>query len=193
MIDRAMKRSGASAAKITTVKSAVALSVILAALILPQIVHAAAGASGGAEWLPMYLPVIIGGAVLGFKWGLAVGVLSPIVSYLITSAAGAPMPALLRLPYMIVELGIFAAVSGAFSAAVVKRKSLAFVAVALAFVLGRGAFLLAAYMFESISVLSFSMAVSQVEAGIHGVILQLFVAPAAIALTASVLSREKTR
>ena len=32
MIERAMKRSGASAAKITTVKSAVALSVILAAL-----------------------------------------------------------------------------------------------------------------------------------------------------------------
>lgn len=193
MIERAMKRSGASAAKITTVKSAVALSVILAALILPQIVHAAAGASGGAEWLPMYLPVIIGGAVLGFKWGLAVGVLSPIVSYLITSAAGAPMPALLRLPYMIVELGIFAAVSGAFSAAVVKRKSLAFVAVAFAFVLGRGAFLLTAYMFENVSVLSFSMAFSQVKAGIPGVILQLFLAPAVIALIASALSSEKAR
>lgn len=193
MIERAMKRSGASAAKITTVKSAVALSVILAALILPQIVHAAAGASGGAEWLPMYLPVIIGGAVLGFKWGLAVGVLSPIVSYLITSAAGAPMPALLRLPYMIVELGIFAAVSGAFSAAVVKRKSLAFVAVALAFVLGRGAFLLTAYMFESVSALSFGMAFSQVKSGLHGVILQLFLAPAVIALIASALSSEKAR
>ena len=193
MIERAMKRSGASAAKITTVKSAVALSVILAALILPQIVHAAAGASGGAEWLPMYIPVIIGGAVLGFKWGLAVGVLSPIVSYLITSAAGAPMPALLRLPYMIVELGIFAAVSGTFSEATLKRKSLALVAVVIAFVLGRGAFLLTAYLFENVSVLSFSMAFSQVKAGIPGVILQLFLAPAVIALIASALSSEKAR
>ena len=96
MIERAMKRSGASAAKITTVKSAVALSVILAALILPQIVHAAAGASGGAEWLPMYIPVIIGGALLGPVWGLAVGISSPVVSFLITSALGSPMPVLTR-------------------------------------------------------------------------------------------------
>lgn len=193
MIERAMKRSGASAAKITTVKSAVALSVILSALILPQIVHAVAGADGGAGWLPMYLPVIIGGAVLGFKWGLAVGVLSPIVSFLITSAAGSPMPALYRLPYMIIELGIFAAVMGAFSEATLKRKSFAVVAVFVAFVLGRGAFLLTAYIFENVSVLSFSMAFSQVKAGIPGVILQLFLAPAAIALIASALSAEKTR
>ena len=133
MIERAMKRSGASAAKITTVKSAVALSVILAALILPQIVHAAAGASGGATWLPMYIPVILGGALLGPVWGLAVGISSPVVSFLITSALGSPMPVLTRLPYMIVELAVFAAVTGLFSKAILKNKALAFPAGACSF------------------------------------------------------------
>lgn len=193
MIEHSMKRSGASDLKIFGVKSAAAFAVVVASLILPQIVHAVAGAAGGAEWLPMYLPVLIGGAVLGFKWGLATGIVSPIASFLITSLAGSPMPALFRLPYMILELAVFGAVSGAFSAAIMKHRSLAFVAAVAAFVLGRGVFLLSAYAFESASVLSFTAALSQVAAGLPGVILQLIVAPVAIASTARLLSSERKR
>jgi hypothetical protein len=60
----------------------------------------------------MYLPVLLGGCLLGWRWALAVGVLSPVVSFLITSLAGAPMPALPRLPFMMAELAVFALVSG---------------------------------------------------------------------------------
>lgn len=193
MIDRAMKRSGASAAKITTVKSAVALSVILAALILPQIVHAAAGASGGATWLPMYIPVILGGALLGPVWGLAVGISSPVVSFLITSALGSPMPVLTRLPYMIVELAVFAAVTGLFSKAILKNKALAFPAVIAAAIAGRGVFLLTALLFESVSPISFAAALAQVESGIYGVVLQVVVLPFVIAGIAYLMSREGKR
>lgn len=193
MIERAMKRSGASAAKITTVKSAVALSVILAALILPQLVHMAAGAAGGMKWLPMYIPVILGGALLGPVWGLAVGIMSPVVSYLITTAMGSPMPALTRLPYMVIELAVFAAVTGLFSKAILKNKALAFPAVIAAAAAGRGVFLLTVLALESLMPLSISTALTQVESGIYGVVLQIVVLPFVIAGIAYLMSREGKR
>lgn len=64
--------------------------------------------------------------------------LSPVVSFLITSAFGNPMPALARLPFMVAELAVFAAVSGMFSEKIVKNAWLAFPAVLLAQVAGRG-------------------------------------------------------
>ena len=108
------KRSAAFKTKIA-VKTLISAAVVALAVILPQIVHALAGAAGGAKWLPMYLPVLIGGCLLGWKWGLAVGVLSPLASFAITSMFGDPMPAAARLPYMIVELAVFAGITGLFS------------------------------------------------------------------------------
>ena len=78
-------------AKITT-KTLIAIGLVVLAVALPQIVHLAAGASGGVTWLPMYLPVLIGGCLLGTTWGLAVGVASPIFSYIFTSLFTSPMP-----------------------------------------------------------------------------------------------------
>ena len=44
-----------------TVKSIVAVSLVALAVVLPQIVHLAAGQAGGVTWLPMYLPVLLAG------------------------------------------------------------------------------------------------------------------------------------
>lgn len=193
MLGYVLRARGASTKTKITIKSVVAVAVVALAVVLPQLVHMAAGAAGGMKWLPMYIPVILGGALLGPVWGLAVGISSPVVSFLITSALGSPMPVLTRLPYMIVELAVFAAVTGLFSKAILKNKALAFPAVIAAVVAGRGVFLLTALLFESVSPISFAAALAQVESGIYGVVLQIVVLPFVIAGIAYLMSREGKR
>lgn len=172
-----------------TVKALVSAGIIALAVILPQLVHLAAGATGGAAWLPMYLPVLIGGCLLGPVWGLSVGVLSPIVSFLCTLAFGNPMPAASRLPYMIVELAVFAAVSGAFSKIIAKNKYTAFLAVPTAFVAGRATFLLLAVIFQTVSPLSFAMAWAQVQSGLIAAAVQCVIVPAVVIVLSVVFDR----
>ena len=132
-------------------KTAVSAGLIALAVILPQVVHALLGMPGGVKWLPMYLPVLISGCVLGTKWGLAVGVLSPVISFLLTSAAGNPMPAAARLPFMMLELAVFAIVSGLFTKKIFENGLWAFPAVILAQLCGRGIFLGAVAATESLT------------------------------------------
>ena len=192
MLETLLKRKNAATGVRVTVKTAVAALVIALAAALPQIVHAAAGAQGGVQWLPMYLPVLLGGCVLGVKWGIGAGLLAPVFSFLVTSAAGNPMPAAERLPYMMVELAVFAAVSGAFSGTIVKTAWAAFPAVLLAQVAGRLAFLAVAAIFQSVSSLSAAVVWSQIQAGLLGMVLQAVAVPAiVIALRAVLLRGEK--
>ena len=115
MLESVLARRGASLKVKITVKSLVALGVVALAVLLPQLVHLAAGASGGVRLLPMYLPVLLGGCLLGTWWGLGVGLASPLASFALTSAFGEAMPAAARLPFMMAELAVFAVVSGLFS------------------------------------------------------------------------------
>lgn len=174
-----------------TVKALVAAGVVLLAALLPQLVHLALGASGGAAWLPMYLPVLIGGCVLGWKWGLGVGILSPLFSFCITWAFGDPMPAAVRLPYMAAELAVFAAVSGAFSQKIVHNAWTAFPAVLLAAVSGRCVFLISAAVFQSVSSLTVAVAWSQIQSGLPGLVLQAVVVPFIVKGLAALLLRDK--
>ena len=176
-----------------TVKSAVTLAIVALAIALPQIVHAAAGAAGGMQWLPMYLPVLLGGCILGVRWGVCAGLLAPVVSFLITSAAGNAMPAATRLPYMMAELAVFAAVSGAFSSLIVKNAWAAFPAVLLAGIAGRLSFLTLAAVFQSVSPLSAATAWAQIETGLVGLLLQAALVPAVVILLRALLLREKER
>lgn len=193
MLGYVLRARGASTKTKITIKSVVAVAVVALAVVLPQLVHMAAGAAGGMKWLPMYIPVILGGALLGPVWGLAVGIMSPVVSYLITTAMGSPMPALTRLTYMVIELAVFAAVTGLFSKAILKNKALAFPAVIAAAAAGRGVFLLTVLALESLMPLSISTALTQVESGIYGVVLQIVVLPFVIAGIAYLMSREGKR
>ena len=146
-------------------------------MLLPQLVHLVAGASGGVQWLPMYLPVLLGGCLLGWKWGLGVGILSPLVSFAITSLAGNAMPAASRLPYMMAELAVFAAVSGLFSKKIAANGWMAFPAVLLAQVSGRAVFLALAAIFQGVSALSAAAVWSQIQTGLLGMVLQAVLVP----------------
>ena len=177
MIENVLTLKNASVKVKVTVKTLVSLGVIALAVILPQIFHLAVGGTSGMTYLPMYLPVLIGGCLLGAWWGLGVGVASPVVSFLITLAFGNPMPALARLPFMAAELAAMAAITGAFSGAIAKNGWMAFPAVLLALVGGRLLFLGLVAVFRTVSALSVVVVWAQIRTGLVGLVLWAVVAP----------------
>ena len=126
MLENVLARYNVSFKIRITVKSLVSAGIVALAVLLPQLVHLAFGQAGGVQWLPMYLPVLLGGCLLGTWWGLGVGVAAPLVSFAITSAMGNAMPAASRLPFMVAELAVFAAVSGLFSKKIAANGWMAF-------------------------------------------------------------------
>ena len=191
MIENILARKGISLKIRLTVKSLVSAGVIILAVVLPQLVHLAAGPSGGMTWLPMSLPVLLGGCLLGTWWGLGVGILSPLVSFAVTSAMGSAMPAAARLPFMTAELAVFAAVSGLFSAKISENGWMAFPAVLLAAVSGRAVFLLLTAIFQSVAPFTVSVVWSQIQSGFIGLILQAVLVPLMVMGIRALMRREK--
>lgn len=177
MLENVMVRKNASLKLRITIKSLVSIGIVALAVTMPQLVHLIAGQPGGVQWLPMYMPVLLGGCLLGWAWGLGIGVASPIVSFLITSAFGNPMPALARLPFMVVELAVFASVSGLFSEKIVQNGWMAFPAVLLAEVCGRAAFMLLVVIFQSVTPFTPAVIWSQIQSGLLAVVLQAVIVP----------------
>ena len=177
MLENVLVRKNISLKLRITIKSLVSVGIVALAVILPQLVHLIAGQPGGVQWLPMYMPVLLGGCLLGWAWGLGIGVASPIVSCLITSAFSSPMPALARLPFMVVELTVFAAVSGLFSKKIAENGWMAFPAVLLAQVSGRAVFMLLVVIFQSVTPFTPSVIWSQIQTGLLGMVLQAVIVP----------------
>ena len=177
MIENVLTRKNFNVRVKLTVKGLVSLALVIAAVALPQLVHLALGASGGVRWLPMYLPVLIGGCLLGTAWGLGIGIASPVVSFLLTLAFGDPMPALARLPFMVAELAVFAAVSGLFSKRIAENGWMAFPAVLLAQVSGRAAFMLLVAVFRFVAPFTPQTIWAQIQTGLVGMTLQAVLVP----------------
>ena len=191
MIESVLARHNVKPGVKIAVKTLISAGVIALAVILPQIVHLFAGAQGGVQWLPMYLPVLLGGCLLGWRWGLGVGLLSPLVSFAFTSLAGNAMPAAARLPYMMAELAAFAAVSGLFSEKIARNGWMAFPAVLLAQVSGRLFFLALAAAFREVSSLSAAVVWSQIQAGLLGLVLQAVVVPFLVMGLRALMNRDR--
>ena len=102
------------------------------------------------------------------------------------------MPALARLPFMVAELAVFAAVSGLFSKKIVKNAWLAFPAVLLASVAGRAAFMLLVVIFQSVSPLTPALIWSQIQAGLLATLLQAVIVPFAVMGLNALINRENT-
>lgn len=191
MLENALVRRNCSLRVKITVKTLVSAGIVVLAVLLPQLVHLAAGQAGGVRWLPMYLPVLLGGCLLGWGWGLGVGLLSPLVSFALTSAWGAPMPALARLPFMMAELAVFAAVSGLFSDKIARNGRMAFPAVLLAAVSGRAFFLLLAVLFQSVAPFTPALVWSQIAEGLLALVLQAVLVPFLVMGLRALLLRDK--
>ena len=177
MIENILVRKNLSLKVKITVKSLISAGIVALAVILPQLVHLIAGQPGGVQWLPMYLPVLIGGCLLGWAWGLGVGIASPVVSFLITLAFGNPMPVAARLPFMMAELAVFAAVSGLFSKKIAANGWMAFPAVLLAQVSGRAVFMLLVLIFQSVTPFTPQMIWGQIQTGLLVLVLQAVIVP----------------
>ena len=191
MLQNILTQQNATAQKKITVNAALSAGLIALAVILPQIVHLALGQPGGVQLLPMYLPVLIGGCLLGWKWALSVGVLSPLVSFAITSLAGSPMPALPRLPFMMAELAVFALVSGLFSKKIAANGLWAFPAVILAQLAGRAAFLGLVAVFQSVAPFTVEMIWGQIMTGWVGLAIQAVLVPLLIIAIRAIMVKEK--
>ncbi len=192
MLENALTSRNLTVSARTAWKTAVSAGIIVLAVVLPQIVHLAMGQPGGAKWLPMYLPVLLGGLLLGTRWALPVGLISPLVSYLVTSALGSPMPAAERLPFMIVELAIFAAVSGLFSKKAAKNALWAVPAVIAAQIAGRTVFLGLVAVFQRYVSFSTAMIWSQLKAGYPGMLAQIVLVPVIVWLLGKLLLKDGT-
>lgn len=180
MIENALRSRQVSFKLGITVKALISAGIVALAVLLPQLAHLALGEQAGMRFLPMYLPVLLGGCLLGWQWGLGIGLLSPLVSYLITAAAGSPMPALARMPFMMAELAVFAVVCGVFSDKIARNGLMAFPAVLLAQLGGRSVFLLSAAAFSGVSPLNAAMVWSQIQTGFAGLLIQAVLAPVII-------------
>ena len=191
MLDTALTKRSASLRVKITCKTLVSLGLIALAVALPQLVHLALGQPGGVQFLPMYLPVLMGGCLLGARWAVTVGALSPVVSFLLTSLAGNPMPALPRLPFMIAELTVFALVAGLFSKKIAQNGLWAFPAVIAAQIAGRVVFLGAVALFQGAAPFTVPMIWSQILAGLPGLAIQAVLVPLVIIALRAVLVRDK--
>ena len=101
-------------------------------VVLPVAFHSVANA--GSIFLPMHIPVLLCGLICGWPYGLACGVLAPLLSSLITG-----MPPMAYLPSMLCELAVYGFVSGLLMRYVKTGKLLADLYVSLvgAMLLGR--------------------------------------------------------
>lgn len=187
MLNHILLEKNTTAQKRITLHAVLSAGLVALAVILPQIVHLALGQPGGVQLLPMYLPVLIGGCLLGWRWALAVGVLSPICSFALTTLFGSPMPAAERLPFMIAELAVFGLVSGLFSKKIYENGLWAFPAVIAAQLVGRAVFLGLVAIFPPFST---GVIWQQIVKGWPGLAIQAVLVPVIIIALRAILVRD---
>lgn len=159
--------------KLTKTKELVLSGLLIAlGLVLPMAFHLFK--AGGPVFLPMHIPVLLGGMILSPVFALLVGVLTPIVSNLLTS-----MPPLMpMLPIMIVELGLYGLVAS------ISRKKLnlnVFISLIISMIIGRIGAGLVVYVMTSVFAVQFAppiaFVIGGISKGIPGIIIQLIFIP----------------
>ncbi len=142
-------------------------------VVLPIAFHSVANA--GSIFLPMHIPVLLCGIICGWPYGLACGVLAPILSSLITG-----MPPMAYVPSMVCELAVYGLATGLIKQFVKTGKPVLDIYIALisAMLLGRITFgVLNALIFRAGE---YSLAVWTTAAfvtALPGIIIQLIVIP----------------
>lgn len=136
---------------------------------LPRIFHILAGAEAGATFLPMHIAVLIAALVFGTLSSSIVAGSSVIFSYLLTG-----MPTLARLPYMLIELVIYAVILS-----ILNKKFNSYVALIATIILGR--VLYVGVLFIATNILDFQTygisVIQSVVAGLPGIVIQLICVP----------------
>ncbi len=156
-------------------------------IIIPAILHPF---NIGKSFLPMHVPVILAGFLLGLPYAVAVGVITPLLSSFIT---GMP-PMFPVLPFMVFELGVYAGAANLLSR---KIKLNTYLSLIVSMVAGR----IAAGIVVWVMVVIFgaklpgpaAFVISAVTTGIPGIAIQLvFIPPMVILLKKQILSEMRS-
>lgn len=136
---------------------------------LPRIFHILAGNTAGAVFLPMHIAVLLAALTFGITSATIVAGTSVIFSYLLTG-----MPSFTRLPYMMIELVIYAILLSVFN-----KRFNSYVSLIATIVFGR--ILYAIILFACINILGFQTygisVVESIKMGMPGIIIQLVCIP----------------
>ena len=156
---------------------ATAALVCALAVVLPQMFHFIGGKPLGNAFLPMHLPVILGGYLLNPAAALVCGALSPILSFFVSG-----MPAFPRLVFKLGAYGFFTSVF------VHKCRLPVWLNLPLTWICGRAVYFVVAFFalrvlhLEIQGMASASAAVwTAVTTGVPGIILQAVVIPILVA------------
>ncbi|MDR3344080.1 MAG: ECF transporter S component [Oscillospiraceae bacterium] len=159
-------------------------------VLMPQIFHSF-GPAGGKMFLPMHFGVLLAGLYLGPWWGLAIGTMSPLLSFLLTG-----MPPAAMLPFMCAELAAYGLFAGIFSRALLRGQNsskcrLVYPALILAQIAGR--LVSAGVLFLCGDVIGLQGAAKAASvwtatlAGVWGIVIQLAVLPPVFMLINKIL------
>lgn len=136
---------------------------------LPRIFHILAGSTLGSTFLPMHIAVLIAALTFGVVSSTVVAGSSIIFSYLLTG-----MPTIARLPYMLIELIIYAVLLGVF-----KKKFNSYISLITTIVLGR--IIYSGVLFIAINVFGLSTygisVIESIKIGLPGIAIQLLFVP----------------
>ena len=136
---------------------------------LPRIFHIIAGANAGATFLPMHIAVLIAALIFGGVSASIVAGSSALFSYLLTG-----MPTTARLPYMLIELVIYAVLLS-----VLNKKFNSYISLIATIILGR--VLYAGVLFVAINGLGLSTygisVIDSIVTGLPGIAIQLICVP----------------
>lgn len=133
----------------------------------------------GKNFLPMHIPVLLAGFILSLPYAIAVGVITPVLSSVIT---GMP-PMFPVLPYMVFELAVYAAAANVLSK---KVKLNTYLSLIISMVAGR--IVAGIVVWGMIAIFGAKLPgptvfiISAVTAGIPGIIIQLAFIPPMIIL-----------
>lgn len=138
-------------------------------ILLPRVFHIFGGANSGATFLPMHIAILIAALTFGGFSASVVAGSSVICSYLLTG-----MPSLARLPYMLIELVIYAVLLSLFN-----KKFNSYISLIATIILGR--VLYAGILFAAINVFGLPTygisVIESIRAGIPGIAIQLICVP----------------
>lgn len=136
---------------------------------LPRIFHILIGANAGQIFLPMHIAVLIAALTFGVISASFVAGSSIVFSYLLTG-----MPTLARLPYMLIELVIYALLLS-----ILNKKFNSYISLVGTIILGR--MLYSGVLFAAINILglpTYGISVMQsIITGIPGIVIQLLCVP----------------
>lgn len=146
---------------------------ITMSILLPIIFHSV-GMIGGQIFLPMHIPVLLAGFLVGPFSGLIVGIISPILSSIFT---GMP-PMMPILPIMVIELALYGLCTGY----IFKKTKNAILSLIISMIIGRiGAglvvFVLVRLFTVKLPLNSFIYIKGAIVTGVPGIIIQLILIP----------------